>query len=90
MSVHLDVWFRELSRAGLPPSAQRELLATLATTIDCRARYFPDAPRAYLARVQDLLISAFLPQKGPLSIDVDPPTAPERISRSRALGARVP
>ena len=68
MSVHIDVWLRELSRAGLPPSAQQELLAQLAPTIDCRARYFADAPRAYLARVKDLLISALLPQKGPLSI----------------------
>ena len=84
MSVHLDVWLRELSRAGLSPSAQKELLAQLAPTLECRARYFPDAPRAYLARVKDLLIPAFLPQTGPLSITMDPPAAPERISRCRA------
>ena len=84
MSVHLDIWLRELSRTGLSPSAQRDLLATLATAIDCRARYFPDAPRPYLARVKDLLMSAFLPQKGPLLLDADPPTTPGRISRSRA------
>ena len=72
MSVHIDVWLRELSRAGLSPSAQQELMAQLAPTIDCRARYFPGAPRAYLARVKDLLISA------------DSPTSPERLPRCRA------
>ena len=72
MSVHLDVWLREPSRAGLSPSAQKELLAQLAPTIERRARYFPDAPRAYLALEKDLLISAFLPQKGPLSIHQPP------------------
>ena len=46
MSVHVDVWIRELSRAGLSPSAQQELLARLAPIIDCRARYFPGATRA--------------------------------------------
>ena len=84
MSVHIDVWLRELSRAGLSPSAQQELLAQLAPTADCRSRYFPDAPGAYLARVKDLLISALLPQKGPLSITLDSPTSPGRISRCRA------
>ena len=52
MSVHLDVWLRELSRAGLSTTAQQELLAQLASTIDCRARYFPGPPRAYLERVK--------------------------------------
>ena len=84
MSAHLDVWLRELSRTGLSTAAQQELLAQLAPTIDCRARYFPDAPRAYLARAKDFLISAFLPQKGPLSITLDSPTSPERLSRCRA------
>ena len=77
MSVHLDVWLRELSRAGLSPSAQQELLARLAPTIDCRTRYFPDAPRVYLAGVADLVVSAFLAQKGPLSIVTDSPAASE-------------
>ena len=81
MSVHIDVWLRELSHTGLPPTAQQELLAQLAPTIDCRARYFPDAPGAYLARVKDLLISALLPQKGPLSLTLDSSSSPERMSR---------
>ena len=84
MSVYLDVGLRELSRAGLFPSAQQELLARLAPAIDCRARYFPDAPMAYLARAKDLLLSAFLPQKGPYLLVSDPPAASERISRCRA------
>ena len=83
-SAHLDVWIRELSRAGLSASAQQRLPATLATTIDCRARYFLDAPRPYLARVKDLLVSALLPQKGPLTITRDPPASPECIPRARA------
>ena len=84
MSVHLDVWLREPFRAGLSPPAQQKLLATLATTIACPARYSPDASRLYLARVKDLLVSALLPQKGPLTITPDPPASPEYISRSRA------
>ena len=84
MPAHLDAWIRELSRAGLSASAQQELPATLATTIDCRARYFPDAPGPYLARVKDSSIPALLPQKGPLTITLDPPASPECIPRSRA------
>ena len=84
MSVRLDVWPRELSRAGLSTAAQQELLAQLAPTIDCRSRYFPDPPRPYLARVKELLLSAFLPQKGHLSISLDSSSSPERMSRCRA------
>ena len=84
MSAHLDVWLRELPRAGLSRSAPQELPARLAATIDCRARYFPDEPMAYLARVKDLLLSALLPQKGPYLLVSDPPAASERISRCRA------
>ena len=84
MSVHLDVWLRELSRAGLSPSAQQELLARLASTTDCRARCFPEAPGAYRARVKDLLLSAFLAQKGPCLVVNDSPAASGLISRRRA------
>ena len=84
MSVHLNVWLREFSRAGMPPPAQQELLARLASAIDRRARYFPDEPTAYLARVEDLLLWALRPQKGLYIFANDPPAASERISRCRA------
>ena len=57
MSVHLDVWLRELSRAGLTATAQQELLQRLAWAIDRRTRYFPDPPLAYVERMQELLLS---------------------------------
>ena len=84
MSAHLDFWPRELSRAGLSTPAQRELLATLATTIDCRARYSPTPPRPYLARVKQLLMSAFFPRKGPLLLSLGPSSPPERLPRCQA------
>ena len=59
-------------------------MAGLACTIDRRARYFPDAPMAYVARAKELLLSAFLPQVGPYIFVNAPPAASERISRSRA------
>ena len=84
MSAHPDFWLRELSRAGLSTTAQQKLLATVATTIDCRTRYFSAPPRPYLARAQQLLTSAFLPQKGPLLLSWDPSSPPERLSRCQA------
>ena len=75
-SFPAPVWFR--------PSAQQELLARLASTIVRRVRYFPDEPVACLKRVEDLLLSAILPQKGPYIFVNDPPAASGRISRSRA------
>ena len=84
MSAHLDVWLRELSRAGLPAPAQQELPQRLAWAIDCRTRYFPDSPAAYVERTKELLLSAFPPQKGPLAIANAPNEASELLSRSRA------
>ena len=77
-------WLRESARAGLPTNDQRELLASLAHTVGCRARYFPSAPLPYLARVKQLLMSTFFPQKGPILITLDPAFPPERLSRSQA------
>ena len=77
-------WLRESARAGLPTNDQRELLASLAHTVECRARYFPSAPLPYLARVKQLLMSTFFPQKGPILITLDPAFPPERLSRSQA------
>ena len=79
-----DFWLRELNRAGLSNDDQKELLASLAHTVERRARYFPSPPIPYLARVKQLLTSAFCPQKGPLLITVDPLFPPERLSRSQA------
>ena len=79
-----EFWLRELARAGLSTKYQKELLASLTHTVECRARYFPSPPLPYLARVEQLLTSAFFPQKGPLLIDVDPLFPPERLSRSQS------
>ena len=79
-----DFWLRELARAGLSTNVQGELLASLALTAERRARYFPSPPLPYLARVRQLLMSAFFPRKGPLLISVDPSCPPERLSRSHA------
>ena len=79
-----DFWLRELARAGLPNDDQRELLASLAHTVERRTRYFPSPPIPYLASVKQLLTSAFFPQKGPLLITADPLFPPERLSRSQA------
>ena len=61
MSGHLDDWLRELSRAGLSTTEQQALLQRLSQTIDRRARFFPDSPLAFVERVNELLLSAFLP-----------------------------
>ena len=61
-SVHLDVWLRELSRTGLPAPAQQELLRRLAWAIDRRTRYFSGPPLAFVERMKEILLSAFLPQ----------------------------
>ena len=84
MSAHLDDWLRELSRAGLSATEQQDLLQRLSRTIDLRTRYFPDSPLAYVESANELLLSAFLPQKGPLIIANSPAEASEIISRSRA------
>ena len=84
MSVHLDFWIRELSRAGLPAPAQQELLRRLAWAIDCRTKYFPDPPLAYVERMKELLLSTSLPQRGPIVIEKAPNEASEGLSRSRA------
>ena len=84
MSVHLDVWLRELARTGLPAPAQQELLRRLARAIDRRTRYFPDPPLAFVERMEELLFSAFSPQKAPLAIANAPDEASEILSRSRA------
>ena len=83
-SGRLDDWLRELSRAGLSTTERQELLQRLSQTIGCRTRYFPDSPLAYVERVKEFLLSAFLPQKGPLSIAGSPDEALATISRSRA------
>ena len=80
----MDVWFRELSRTGLSATEQRDLLQRLAWTIDRRTRYFPDSPRAYVERMKELLPSAFLAQKGPLTLANSPADPSDVISRSRA------
>ena len=80
----LDFWLRELARAGLSTAAQRELLASLSNTVECRARYFPSPPRPYLARVKQFSTSAFFPRKGPLLIALDPSSPPVRLFRSQA------
>ena len=80
----IDFWLRELSRAGLATAAQRELLASLSNTVECRARYFPSPPRPYLARVEQFLMSAFFPQQGSLLLAVDPSSTPERLTRCQA------
>ena len=79
-----EFWLRELARAGLSTNDQRELLASLTQTVECRARYFPAAPYPYLDRVKQLLMSTFFPQKGPLLITLDPAFPPERLSRIQA------
>ena len=79
-----EFWLRELARAGLSTNDQRELLASLAHTVECRARYFPSAPYPSLNRVKQLLTSTFFPRKGPLLITLDPAFPPERLSRSQA------
>ena len=84
MSVHLDFWLRELSRAGSPASALQELLRRLASAIDRPAKYFPDSPLAYVERMREPILSTFLPQKGPIVIENAPNMASEVLSRSRA------
>ena len=84
MSANIDFWVRELSRAGLPAPAQQELLQRLAWAIDCRTKYFPDSPLAYVGSMKELLLSTFLPQKGPIVIADAPGMASEVLSRSRA------
>ena len=84
MSVNIDFWVRELARAGLPASEQQELLQRLAWTIDCRTKYFPDSPLAYVGSMKELLLSAFLPQPGPIVIANAPGLPSEVLSRSRA------
>ena len=79
-----DFWLRELARAGLSTNDQRELLASLAHTVERRACYFPYSPYPYLDRVKQLLMSTFFPQKGPLLIALDPAFPPERLSRIQA------
>ena len=79
-----DFRLRELTRAGLSNDDQRELLASLAHTVERRPRYFPSPPIPYLDRVKQLLMSAFFPQKGPLLITTDPLFPPERLSRNQA------
>ena len=59
-------------------------MASLAHTVERRARYFPSPPLPYLERVKQLSTSAFFPRKGPLLITVDPLCFPERLSRSQA------
>ena len=83
MSVHFDVWPRELPRTGLSAIQQQELLRRLAWAIGRRTRYFPDSPLAYVERVKEPLLSAFLPQKGPFVMANAPTEASEVISRSR-------
>ena len=86
-SAHLDVRLRELPRTGLPAPAQQELLRRLAWTIDRRTRYFPDPPLAYVERMKELLLLAFSPQKGPLSIASAPNEASGILPRSRVWGS---
>ena len=79
-----EFWLRELARAGLSSNAQREPVASLAHTVECRARYFPSPPLPYLARAKQFLMSTFFPQKGPLLIPLDPAFPPGRLPRSQA------
>ena len=65
MSAQSDAWLRELSRAGLSATEQQDLLQRLAQAIDRRTRYFPDCPLAFVERMKERLLSAFLPEKGP-------------------------
>ena len=83
MSAHLDVWLRELPRTGLPAPAQQELLQRLAWAIDRRTRYFPGPSLAFVERMKDLPLSAFLAQKSPLTIANAPDGASEIFPRSR-------
>ena len=78
-----DSWLRELARSGLSPTAQKNFLATLSSTIDNRSRYFPADPVIFVERVRAFILHAFLPQKGPLLLSVDPDYPPEKISRSQ-------
>ena len=79
-----EFWLRELARAGLSTNDQRDLLASLAHTVERRARYFPSELYPYLARVKQLLMSTFFPQKGPLLITLGPDFPPECLSRKEA------
>ena len=83
MSGRLDDWLRELYRAGLSTAEQQDLLQRLSQTIGRRTRYFPDSPLACMGRVKEFLLSAFLPQKGPLSIAGSPDEARKQF---RAVG----
>ena len=78
-----DVWLRELARSGLSVSAQHDLLTSLAKAVADREKFFPSDAPAYLCRVRQLLLAAFLPQSGPLIVSVHPDAAPETLSRSQ-------
>ena len=84
MSGRLDDWLRELYRAGLSTAEQQDLLQRLSQTIGRRTRYFPDPPLAFVERMKELLLSAFSPQKGPLTIANAPDEASGILSRIRA------
>ena len=84
MSTNIDFWARELSRAGAPAPAQQELPQCLAWAIETRTEYFPDSPLAYVGSMKELLLSTFLPQKGPIVIADTPGMSSEVLSRSRA------
>ena len=83
MSANLDFWIREPSRAGLPAPAQQALLKRLAGAIDRRTKYFPGSPLAYVGGMKELLLSTFLPQKGPIVIENAPGMASEVLPRRR-------
>ena len=74
---------RELARRGLSASDQKELLTSLTKAVADREKYFPQAPTPYLRRARQFLMAAFLPQKGPLLIAMNPSSEPELLSRSQ-------
>ena len=86
ISTNLDLWVRELSRAGLPAPAQQELLRRLAWAIGTRTKYFPNSPPAYVGSMKELLLSTFLPQKGPIVIANDPGSPPEIFFAQQSMG----
>ena len=86
MSAYFDFQVRELSCAGLPAPAQQELLRRLSWTIETRTKYSPGSPLAFVGGMKEVLLSTFLPQKGPSVIENAPGMASEVLSRRRAWG----
>ena len=84
MSPNTDFWVRELSRTGLPAPEQQELLQRLSWALETRTKYPPDSPLAFVGSMKELLLSNFLPQKGPKVIANAPGMASEVFSRSTA------